>query len=102
MFALNDLPHVSGWMFIKFYNLLPLSSTDQFVTSDHMSVVAHCCSNKWLAMGRVLLECDNNEVLDVVSGLPQTAPDSEKLSCIMGETEYESHCQSTDRSLWPS
>ena len=72
LLSVISLTSLDGW-FIKFYNLLLLSSTDQFVTSDHMSVVAHCCSNKWLAMGRVLLECDNNEVLDVVSGLPQTA-----------------------------
>ena len=80
MSALGNLPHVSGWMVI---NLMSLSSTDQLVTSDHMSVVARCCSDKWKAMGRVLLECDSTEVLDVVSGLHPTDPNSEKLRLII-------------------
>jgi hypothetical protein len=36
-------------------------------------------------MGRSLLECDSIKVLDVVSVLPPTAPNSEKLQYIIEE-----------------
>jgi hypothetical protein len=55
------------------------------VTSDHVTVVKRCCSDKWQQMGRSLLECDSIKVLDVVSVLPPTAPNSEKLQYIIEE-----------------
>ena len=36
-------------------------------------------------MGRVLLKCENSEVLNVVSGLRPTDPDSERLRCLIEE-----------------
>jgi hypothetical protein len=53
------------------------------VTENHVYVVARYCSGKWKALGRVLMDCDTNRVLDIVSGLPSTDNNSEKLRFII-------------------
>ena len=55
------------------------------MTRQHVDVVVRCCSGKWKALGRVLLDCDTTEVLNVVSGLPLTDTNAEKLRCIIEE-----------------
>ena len=60
-----------------------LAGGDQFVTAPHVDVVVRCCSDKWRAMGQVLLNYDNTQVNNIVSSLPPTDPDSEKLHYII-------------------
>jgi hypothetical protein len=56
---------------------------DSCVTSLHVDIVVRCCSDKWKAMGRVLLSCDDTEVEDIVSGLPSPVIYSDKLRRII-------------------
>ena len=61
----------------------PTVRRDGCVTSLHVDVVVKCCSDDWRAMGRVLLDCNNTEVHDIVSGLSSPVRHSDKLRCII-------------------
>ena len=63
-------------------HVTPGHVTPDHVTPDHVTIVVKCCSDKWKAMGRVLLECENTGVLNVV-----TLSDSneEKLRSVIGQ-----------------
>ena len=72
--------HVTNKVMVSF---CLLAGGDHCATALHVDVVVRCCSDKWRAMGRVLLNCDNTQVHNIVSSLSSTDTDSEKLHCII-------------------
>ena len=55
------------------------------MTSQHVDVVVKWSSDRWEAMGRVLLDCYNVRVHDITSRLSSQASNSEKLQCLIEE-----------------
>ena len=55
------------------------------MTSEHVDVVANCCCTHWRPLGRVLLQCSDTEVENLVSHLSAPVRFSDKLHFLIEE-----------------